>query len=50
MGSIDYERGKRVTFTLGKGGAEVDIEAFGGRIRLLRPNEALPEVKKQKEK
>lgn len=46
----DYKRGKRVMFTLGKGGAEVEIEAFDGRIRLLKPGEPLPEGKrKQKE-
>lgn len=45
----DYRRGKRVTFTLGKGGAELEIESFEGRIRLLRPADPLPQKPKQKE-
>jgi len=40
--SGDFKRGRRVTFTLGKGGAEIDIEAFDGQIRLLKTGEALP--------
>lgn len=49
--SGDYRRGRRVTGTLGKGGAEIEIEAFDGRIRLLKPGEPLPEAKrKQQEK
>ncbi len=38
----DYRQGRRLTFTLGSGGAELDIEAFEGRIRLLKPSETLP--------
>lgn len=45
--SGDYKRGRRVSFTLGKGGAEIDIEAFDGQIRLLKAGEALPEGKKK---
>jgi len=30
-------RGKRVTYTLGNGSAEVELESFGGDIRLRRP-------------
>ena len=40
--SGDYKRGRRVTFTLGAGGAAVEIEAFDGRIQILKPGEALP--------
>ncbi len=29
-------RGRRVTYTLGNGGAEVEVESFGGDIRLRR--------------
>jgi hypothetical protein len=40
-----------VTFTLGKGGAEIVIEAFDGQIRLLKAGEPLPAGKtKQKAK
>jgi hypothetical protein len=45
--SVDVPSGKRVMFTLGKGGAEVEIEAFDGRIRLLKPGEPLPEGKRK---
>lgn len=43
----DFKRGRRVTFTLGKGGSEIDIEAFDGQIRLLKTGEPLPEGKKK---
>ncbi len=33
-------RGKRVTYTLGSGGAEVELESFGGAIRLRRTGAA----------
>jgi hypothetical protein len=33
-------RGQRVTYTLGTGGAEVELESFGGAIRLRRPGPA----------
>jgi DUF4097 and DUF4098 domain-containing protein YvlB len=33
----DVRRGRRVTYTLGTGGAEVELETFGGTIRLRRP-------------
>jgi len=32
----EVRRGRRVTYTLGNGSAEVDIESFGGEIRLRR--------------
>jgi len=46
--SGDFTRGRRVTFTLGKGGAEIDIEAFDGQIRLMKAGEALPAGKNKK--
>ena len=36
-GAADPKRGRRVTFTLGSGGAEVELESFNGTIRVLRP-------------
>ncbi len=49
--SGDFKQGRRVTFTLGKGGAEVNIEAFDGQIRLLKAGEPLPAGKiKRKDK
>jgi DUF4097 and DUF4098 domain-containing protein YvlB len=33
----EIRRGRRATYTLGGGGAEVDVETFGGTIRLRRP-------------
>ena len=33
----DVRRGRRVTFTLGSGAAEVELESFGGTIRIVRP-------------
>jgi DUF4097 and DUF4098 domain-containing protein YvlB len=33
----EIRRGRRVTYTLGSGGADVDIESFGGTARLRRP-------------
>jgi DUF4097 and DUF4098 domain-containing protein YvlB len=32
----EVRRGRRVTYTLGNGGAEVELESFGGSIRLRR--------------
>lgn len=32
----DVRRGKRVLYTLGNGSAEVEMESFGGAIRLRR--------------
>ena len=46
--SSDFKRGRRVTFTLGKGGAEIDIEAFDGQIRLMKAGEPLPAGKDKK--
>jgi hypothetical protein len=33
----EVRRGRRATYTLGNGGAEVELESFGGSIRLRRP-------------
>jgi len=33
----ELRRGRRATYTLGNGGAEVELESFGGTIRLRRP-------------
>jgi hypothetical protein len=41
--SGDYQRGRRVSFTLGGGAAAVEIEAFDGHIRILKPSDALPD-------
>lgn len=35
-------RGQRATYTLGTGGAEVELESFGGTVRLRRPGTAPP--------
>lgn len=43
----DFRRGRRVTFTLGTGGSEIEIEAFDGQIRLLKTGEPLPEGRKK---
>ena len=36
----EVRRGKRVTYTLGSGSAEVELESFGGAISLRRPGTA----------
>jgi DUF4097 and DUF4098 domain-containing protein YvlB len=48
-GSGDVSRGRRVTFTLGDGGAAFELESFGGTIRLLKPG-SLPETADTKDK
>lgn len=48
----EVRRGRRATYTLGNGGAEVELESFGGTIRLRRPG-TLPAPRardKEKEK
>ncbi|MGE5813097.1 MAG: DUF4097 family beta strand repeat-containing protein [Acidobacteriota bacterium] len=42
-------RGRRQTFTVGTGSAQIELESFGGDIRLLRTSEMPPE-KKEKDK
>ncbi|MEO6213425.1 MAG: DUF4097 family beta strand repeat-containing protein [Vicinamibacterales bacterium] len=36
----ETRRGRRATYTLGKGSAEMDLETFGGSIRIRRPGAA----------
>lgn len=38
--SSEIRRGRRVAYTLGNGSAEVEMESFGGAIRLRRPGAA----------
>jgi hypothetical protein len=38
----DVRRGRRVTFTLGSGSAEVELETFNGTIRIQRPGASQP--------
>lgn len=38
--SSQVRRGRRVTYTLGNGSAEVELESFGGDIKLRRPGSA----------
>lgn len=40
-------RGRRQTFTVGSGSAQIEMESFGGDVRLMRAGE-LPEKKKNK--
>jgi hypothetical protein len=35
--TLTERRGKRFDFTLGSGGAAIDLESFQGTIRLARP-------------
>lgn len=35
-------KGKRFDFTLGKGGAQIELESFQGTIRLVRPGSSAP--------
>lgn len=41
-------RGRRQTFTIGTGTAQVELESFGGDIRLLRSSEMPPDKRKEK--
>ena len=43
-------RGQRATYTLGTGGAEVELESFGGTVRLRRPGTVPPPRGRDKEK
>ena len=36
----EVRRGKRITYTLGNGSAEVEMESFGGAIRVRRAGAA----------
>jgi DUF4097 and DUF4098 domain-containing protein YvlB len=47
----EAKRGKRLTYTLGNGSAEMEIESFGGSIRIRRQGGAMPPGKdKEKDK
>jgi DUF4097 and DUF4098 domain-containing protein YvlB len=41
-------RGRRQTFTIGSGGAQIELESFGGDIRLLRASEMPPDRRRDK--
>jgi hypothetical protein len=38
----EIRRGRRATYTLGNGGAEVEVESFSGTVRLRRPGTVAP--------
>jgi DUF4097 and DUF4098 domain-containing protein YvlB len=38
----EIRRGRRATYTLGNGGAEVELETFSGSVRLRRPGTVAP--------
>jgi hypothetical protein len=44
----EIRRGRRATYTMGKGGAEVELESFGGTIRLRRPGTVTPRGRQDK--
>jgi hypothetical protein len=46
----EVRRGRRATYTLGNGGAEVELESFGGTIRLRRPGTVPATRVREKEK
>jgi DUF4097 and DUF4098 domain-containing protein YvlB len=46
----EIRRGRRATYTLGDGGAEVELESFSGSIRLRRPGTVAPARTKEKDK
>ncbi|MGH9372816.1 MAG: DUF4097 family beta strand repeat-containing protein [Vicinamibacterales bacterium] len=50
QGSGDARRGRRVTYTLGAGSAEFELESFGGTIRLNRTGTLPPSKSKTKSK
>ena len=45
----EIRRGRRATYSLGNGGAEVELESFSGSIRLRRPGTVAPPRTKDKE-
>jgi DUF4097 and DUF4098 domain-containing protein YvlB len=45
----ELRRGRRVTYTLGNGSAELEMETFGGSIRIRRPG-SLPAAKEKGKK
>jgi hypothetical protein len=46
----EVRRGRRTTYTLGSGAADVELESFSGSIRLRRPGTVPPVRTKDKEK
>lgn len=46
----DVRRGRRQTFTIGSSGAQIELESFGGDIRLRRIGELPAEKPKEKDK
>jgi len=47
-GDAGERRNKRLTLTLGNGGAHVELESFGGTISLRRPGEPRPETERKR--
>jgi Putative adhesin len=45
----EIRRGRRASYTLGTGGPEVELESFGGTIRLRRPGTAPPRRSKDEQ-
>lgn len=46
----EIRRGRRLMYTLGNGSAEMEMESFGGQIRVRRPSSATPSKEKEKDK
>ena len=46
----ELRRGRRATYTLGNGGAEVELESFSGSVRLRRPGTVAPVRERGKDK
>jgi DUF4097 and DUF4098 domain-containing protein YvlB len=46
----EIRRGRRLTYTLGTGSAEMEMETFGGDIRIRRPGTTEPAKNKSKDK
>lgn len=44
----EARRGRRLTYTLGTGSAEMEIESFGGHVRVRRPGAATPTKEKER--
>ena len=45
----EVRRGRRLTYTLGAGSAEMEMESFGGNIRVRRPGSTPPAKSKDKD-
>ena len=46
----EARRGRRLVYTMGNGSAEMEMETFGGNIRIRRPGAAVPTKEKPKDK